>query len=67
MTALQSAKVNTQMNRSTSMDGQKARLVYGLNTKREINLVMMYVNINAMIGFALGRILRLSSVGVRVA
>lgn len=67
MTALQSAKVNTQMNRSTSMDGQKARLVYGLNTKREINLVMMYANINAMIGFALGRILRLSSVGVRVA
>lgn len=49
------------------MDGQKARLVYGLNTKREINLVMMYANINAMIGFALGRILRLSSVGVRVA
>lgn len=38
------------------MDGQGLRWVYGVNTKREISLVMMYVIANAMIGFALGRI-----------
>lgn len=56
MTVLQSTKISTQISRSISMDGQRLRWVYGLNTKREISLVMMYVIANAMIGFALGRI-----------
>lgn len=55
-TALQIIKINTQIIRSTSIDGQRPRLAYGLNTKREIDLVMMYAIVNAMIGFALGRI-----------
>lgn len=56
MAALQSAKNSTHFSRLISMDGQKARWLYGLSTKREINLVMMCAIANAMIGFALGRI-----------
>ena len=67
MAALQSAKISTQIVRSISTDGQKARWVYGLNTKREINLVMMYAIANAMIGFALGRIEVAPLEGFRVA